>query len=93
MGLDGISGDESIAEVEDNEECLSADTHPPRPYYKDKGPILHEGPPPDVRFLTHQLNLLTHIFHITLYFQKIRSKWVSVFLGNSVEALEVDEKL
>jgi len=43
LGLDGISGDESIAEVEDNEECLSADTHPPRPYHKDKGPILYEG--------------------------------------------------
>src|SRR5882724_10367579 len=43
LGLDGISGDESIAEVKDNEECLSADTHPPRPYHKDKGPILHEG--------------------------------------------------
>ena len=28
LGLDGVSGDESIAEVEDNEECLSADTHP-----------------------------------------------------------------
>jgi len=30
LGLDGVSSDESIAEVEDNEECLSADTHLPR---------------------------------------------------------------
>ena len=43
LGLDGVSGDEIIAEVEDNEECLWADTHLPRPYHKYQGPILHEG--------------------------------------------------
>src|SRR5882724_12488181 len=40
LGLDGVSSDESIAEVEDNEECVSADTHPPRPYHKEQGTIL-----------------------------------------------------
>jgi len=59
LGLDGISSDESIAEVEDNEECLSADTHLPRPYHKDQGPILHGGSTtmPQHRKLTRIINL------------------------------------
>ena len=62
LGLDGISGDESIAEVEDNEEHLLADTHPPRPYHKDKGPILHEGSTTMPQH--HKLVILTRIINI-----------------------------
>ena len=46
LGLDGISGDESIAEVEDNEECLSADNIHPGLITKIRALFSMRVPPP-----------------------------------------------